>query len=223
MIHRIMTAAALSMAVLISTPAQAQKVYQVIIDNSGALRNPDDALKFGAGFLNDLADKLTGSAGRNALAHVVTTHNPRTIYEGNAKGLRAALDQYGAEVIRPVKDGCNQLDEAIDRTRSFAARYNVTEVETYVFSSLIWTPSPCANYRIKLPQPVPQQIDVRSLLLPQTTVLKFFWVDRQQETVWADHIEGNGMLGRIREQEVDYAIRGELATRNFVQQRRIRE
>lgn len=218
--RKLTAALACTAALLFSVPAHADKLIQIIFDNSGALQNADQGILFGATFLNDLATKLQGSAGRNSVVHVVVTNNPRTIFEGSGRDLKTALDTYGAQEIAHVPDGCNQLAEAIDRASLFASQQVVDEIETYVFSSLIPTGAPC-NTRIRLPQPVPANINLRDLVRPETTVLKFLWADRQQERVWADYIRKSDLLQRIRDQEVDFTISGERTTQNFVIRREI--
>jgi hypothetical protein len=214
----------LALALLLSFPitaahAQTDKLIQIIIDNSSALRNPEQGAAAYGGILVFKARELQGVAGRNAKVHIVTTHNPRTIYDGEARRLFGSLQSLVAPQIKHQPEGCNQLGEAIERVRAHIARHAAKEVEIYVISSLIPTGAPCKNLRIKLPQPVPPNVDYQSLLQPQTTLLQFFWADRQQENVWAKAIEASGMLERIRNQGVDYAIRGEDSTRQYIADR----
>jgi len=211
----------LALALLLAFPvtaahAQTDKLIQFIIDNSSALRNPQQGAAAYGGILLFKARELQGVAGRNAKVHIVTTHNPRTIYDGEARNLFPDLQRIVAPQIKHQPAGCNQLGEAIERVRAHIARHAVKEVEVYVISSLIPTGAPCKNLRIRLPQPIPSNVDYQSLVQPETTVLQFFWADRQQETVWGKAIEASGLLERIRNQNVDFAIRGEDSTRQYI-------
>lgn len=210
----------ISVSLIVTTGhAQAQKLVEIIVDNSATLRNPDQGVAAYGAIIFDLARQLSGSAGRDTIAHIVTTHNPRSIYDGDARKLSRSLTQLIVPEIQHQPKGCNQLGDAIERVRSHISRNTATEVEIYVISSLIPTGAPCKNLRVRLPQAIPANVNYQSLLQPKTTKLHFFWADRQQEAVWSQAIERSGMLERLQKQEVDYSIRGEQATRQFITDR----
>lgn len=196
--------------------AQADKLIQIIIDNSGTLQNHEQADFAIRGFLGLKATEFRRSEFRDATVHIVTTHDPRTIYEGPARGLSRAITPLILPEVKFQQEGCNQLDEAINRMSRNVASRSATEVEIYVFSSLIHTGAPCVDVDLDLPQAVPSTIDITSLMPQQTTVLHFLWAHRLQEQTWANAIQRSPIFQTMREQGIDYIIRGEAVTTQFV-------
>lgn len=196
--------------------AESKKLIQIVIDNSGALQNSETGQRTQSAWLQLISREMQRGAGRNNLVHIVTTHNPRTVWEGRGSALLRSYKLLVEPEIKQVTDGCNELGAALKRVRQHVARNLADEIEIYVFSSLIPTGAPCDKIRIQLPQPVPATIDLRSLIQPELTRLSFLWAEENQEVVWADFIERSGMLNDLIDYGVAYSIKGEVATRQEI-------
>lgn len=196
--------------------ADSRKLVQIVIDNSGALQNSETGQKIQFAWLQLVARDMQRGAGQNDLVHIVTTHNPRTVWEGRGSTLLRSYKLLVEPEIEQVPDGCNELGAALTRVRQHIARSLADEIEIYVFSSLIPTGAPCDKVRIQLPQPVPATIDLRSLIQPELTRLSFLWVEENQEVVWADFVERSGLLNDLIDYGVAYSIKGEVATRQEI-------
>lgn len=196
--------------------AEANKLIQIVIDNSATLQNPEEAVKFQAAWMLLFAKELRGSAGRDAQVHIVTTQNPRTVWEGPAPTLQNSFGLLVQSEIQHVADGCNELGTALDRVKQHISRTPTDDVEIYVFSSLIPTGAPCKDARIVLPQPVPQTIDLRSLVRPELSRLEFMWAEEGQAAVWADYFERSGLVETMNAQGVAFSLRGETTTRQKI-------
>lgn len=151
-----------------------------IVDNSGALQDPEEALVQEKALFHRLTLLRKRPGFRKARITVVSLNDPRTLWTGTPKD----LFKNGGTLLPkldPVSNGCADLVGAFQQVRDNLAMERADKAYVLVFSSLIWTNIPCQGETITLPQEPPQALDLRFL---RDAKVAFYWVNHVQKSAW---------------------------------------
>ena len=170
--------------------ASSTKTIQVIVDNSGTLQHVQEGLRSEHRLFYNLTELRKKSSYREALINVISLNNPRNIFEVTPN----QLFRRGAELVprlNVIKDGCSDIVGAFERVKENVRLKGTTDVEVYVFSSLIHTGAPCDNAVIELPQEAPKDLDLSFL---KNAKVRFLWVHHLQKGPWLELLSRSGLL-----------------------------
>jgi hypothetical protein len=179
---------------LLALPAVGQeqgRSIQVIVDNSGALQNAGVAEPLKKQLLFHVTELRKSREFKTARVHVISTNNPRNLFVGtpvdffrNGAGLLSS--------IATVQNGCADLVGALEQAKLNVELDRPSEIDVYVFSSLIHTGSPCDKVTIELPQQAPKDLDFRWLTAENIRV-RFYFVHHLQVKSWLEALRAAGL------------------------------
>ncbi|MEM7492320.1 MAG: hypothetical protein AAF296_03000 [Pseudomonadota bacterium] len=208
---RFFFAALAALGTLAASPALTQErplLIEVIVDNAGTLLNADQSKNALIALLGNISDPYRQRRQyQNAIIHIVTTHNPRSVWRDTPRRLYQSIPEL-VETLAPVTTGCGDLVEAFERVANNIKRTPAAETKIVVFASLFHTGYPCDGQVLKIPQPLPSDLKTEGLTPEGISEIRFYWADRRQQLTWRKGLEDNGLLARLNEAGAQFSIDG---------------
>ena len=191
--------------VFVLAPSTAQSEegvsFQVLIDNSAAMQDQEEASQTIRLFMHQLAELRSKSSSRKAAISIISINNPRNLWHGTPR----ELYRNGKEVLKKiatVENGCSDIAGALEQARMNLESLKASKAYILVFSSLIHTGSPCDDSVITLPQAAPEL----ELSFIKEMDVRFYWVHHLQRKPWMEMLKKHISSFQMHDQETTKAV-----------------
>ena len=202
---------AVSLPLFAAWPAMAEELsVQIVMDNGFGLQNPGQAETIRDALFHAVYNASANYKFKNAQIDIVTTATadqndvPRTVWSGKLSDLSSQYEVVKSAVSH-VPNGCTDLERAFDEVRRNIIRSPAKRIWILSVSSLIHLGRPCDSLEIKLPQPVPQKINLGGFVADNRVErIWFLAAEGDQRNVWLDALIGVGAPLRMNEGTLDF-------------------
>lgn len=197
-------------------PPEPEIAIFVLIENGGSVAAEDQAHASNTALhvLQQLTKLSRRKATRDAQVHIILTAQPNTVaWSGSPAQLLAQADE--VKNLLTFTSSFSDLVLAYEQIETTINLSSPDDVRLYAIGPFIHVPFQTSNaaINITLPQAVPS-----ALALPRfmhdLSVLKFMNVHDDQDQVLLSYLSAMGVLGRARQGDMDFALKGAAQTKS---------